>query len=97
MLMREKHLLTPGENKKQILRGVYPEPLLPLCGIRAVRKWRANGLRMTVELLRLLIKRQGDGIDAITQTGGAGAVRKHVAQVGVALAAENFHPPHPMA
>jgi hypothetical protein len=53
---REKHLLFPSENKKRILRGVYPEPLFPLCGIRAVRKWRANGLRMTVELLRLLIK-----------------------------------------
>ena len=34
---------------KQILRGVYPEPLLPHGGIRSVRKRRANGLRMTVE------------------------------------------------
>jgi hypothetical protein len=52
---------------------------------------------MTVGLLRLLIEFEGDGIDAITQTGGTGAVWKHVAQVGVAFTAENFHPPHPMA
>src|SRR5438094_10635672 len=29
-------------------RGAYPEPLLPLCGIRAVRSGRANGLSITI-------------------------------------------------
>ncbi len=39
-----------------MLRGVYPEPLLPPCGIRAVRKWRANGLSMTVLFFNKLLK-----------------------------------------
>src|SRR5690348_7525464 len=34
-----------------MLRGVYPEPLLPLRGLRAVRKWWANGHSMTGDLV----------------------------------------------
>ncbi len=47
MLSEAKHPRISPERTAETLREVYPEPLLPLRGIRAVRKLRANGLRVT--------------------------------------------------
>src|SRR5262245_12113842 len=47
--------------------------------------------------LLLLLELEGGGIDAVAQPRRPGAVRKHVAEMGVAVAAVRFRAGHPVA
>lgn len=54
-------------------------------------------LAASLELLLLRIQFQRDGVDAVAQTCGFGAVRKDMTEVRSAAAAGHFSSAHPMA